>query len=270
MSLIKPVSVTTSTTGDAFPVGQLLDASLTTSGFPEADPSGLWATNDPNGPSGDYFAGGTASPILTFDLGSIQSFDQLVAWGYTASARNSVKSLTLEFSTDNGATFGPAVALEMPIASELSVSMLPIGQTVQANVVRMTLTDNYFEAGQAGGDRVGLGEVRFLAGRDQRGGQFSRTLDGNGDGLGIADIGAIESPIPSPSPLYPVSDPVEQRELITKINEIKDLPRSGSTTSYGRSSLRFDTARRNTRESNSFAGHDKVTLAQHGAVCSAR
>lgn len=39
---------------------------------------------------------------------------------------------------------------------------LPLGGTFDANFVRMTVTDNQF-GGAPGGDRLGMGEIRFIA-----------------------------------------------------------------------------------------------------------
>ena len=58
----------------------------------------------------------------------------------------------------------------------------------------MTLKDNYFATGEAGGDRIGFDEIRFLTtlATDQRGDGFDRMVDGKRDGTIRVDVGAYE------------------------------------------------------------------------------
>lgn len=194
--LVHPASVTVSTaTTDFFPARQLLDApnltiaNYTIANAPQSSPN--WATDDPNGSTGDYFANGQAAPVLNFNLGRTFQLTDVVAWAYSSSNNNDARTLSVQLSTDGGATLGSAIVLTKPNHSTEDVSTLPLGGTFPANFVRITITDNYFTAGQAGGDRVGLNEVRFLATQtDQNGAQ--RIVDGDGDSTATVDIGATE------------------------------------------------------------------------------
>lgn len=196
--LVKPVVATATDVFIPFHGNNLLkDANLTAANFKTTTSPGgsndAWVTSAPNGGTGDYFANGTADPELLFFLDELQTLSNVAIWGYSDAAGNDVQSFTLEFSTDGGTTFGDAVSLTKPIYDATSnfVSVLAFNGSVQANAVRMTVTDNYFED-SAGGDRVGFNEIRFLSPtHDQRGAGFPRQV-------GLPDIGAFEAPFQTP------------------------------------------------------------------------
>lgn len=212
--LIKPTSVVSATAAtDFYPADRLLSATnLTLQNFATADDDIYrWVTNDPNGAAGnDYFANGTATPTLTFSLGATYLLTDVVLWGYQDSLNNDSKSIRFEFSTDGGSSFNATITLTKPRFSLAVPShTLSLGAVVAANTIRMTILDNYFgEAGDTGGDRVGLDEVRFLQRgltpiSDQRGGSYARILDSDLLGGPVVDMGAVESPgirVISPNP----------------------------------------------------------------------
>lgn len=112
----------------------------------------------------DWFAVPKPPPVLTFGLGRALALNALVVWGYpvvTAPNNNEAKVLVAEFSVDGGVTWGGAVTLTHARTGRASeVLAFPMRQ---ADAVRLTITDNHFgSAGASGGERVGLGEIRFL------------------------------------------------------------------------------------------------------------
>jgi hypothetical protein len=200
---ITPKSVTSSTAAtDFYPARQLIDNSGL-SGAVNANNVGAvthgaassgttaWVTDSP---SPDYYSSRPA-PELTFQLGGDYALTDLVTWGYDFAGNgpddnNEARSYQVRFSTDNGATFGNPVTVAS--SSRLGPSggaKLSLGGSFVANAVKLTITDNFFGVAEGGGgDRVGLGEVKFL-GRpvtDQRGFPFARVVGG------AVDIGAFE------------------------------------------------------------------------------
>ncbi|MCA9050947.1 MAG: hypothetical protein KDA89_19555, partial [Planctomycetaceae bacterium] len=152
------------------------------------------------GGSTDYFAQGGTAPELTFTLDSLQAITDLVVWGFhfDRPENNEAAAFTVEFSTDNGRSFGNAVMVTHN-RTESASEIIPLGGTFVANAVRVTVTDNHFgndAQGETGGDRVGLGEVRFLLREETDQRQGSRTHDlaevTNADGTDGTDIGAFE------------------------------------------------------------------------------
>lgn len=127
-----------------------------------------WTTNNPNG-AGDYFQAGSegTTAIVTFDLGGTFGVTDLVYWGYHFGAPNGneVREFSLEFSSDGGGTFGAPVVVSSPLSNYAFATAvtLPLGGTYTADTVRATFTDNHFGGTADGGDRLGLGEVKFVA-----------------------------------------------------------------------------------------------------------
>lgn len=120
-----------------------------------------WVTNDPGAGGGDYFADGPGNPVLTFDLGGTYSLTDFVYWGYNnGGTANEAKSFTLEFSVGGGA-YGSAVNYTQGSAIGTGTPVTVNFSSIEADSVRVTITDNYYSGG-AGGDRVGLGEVKFI------------------------------------------------------------------------------------------------------------
>jgi len=110
--------------------------------------------------TGDYFVNGGTVPVLTFNLGgTYNNINSIVIWNYTL-AVNSVTEFSLSFYSDAAATAQIGSALN---GLTLAVDSTNAQQVVFAGGVdfdgvqsaRLTLTDNN------GGNRVGLGEVRF-------------------------------------------------------------------------------------------------------------
>ena len=194
-----PLSVVSSTAAtDFFPVSQLLSSSgLTIGNYLTTDDVGgtstrSWVTNAPGGFPSDYYANGTQPPELTFFLDDTYTLTDIAVWGYSQGLNNDAKTLELEFSTDGGVTFSGLESLTKPRFTGSSfVHKLPFSQERIANAVRVTIVDNYYgAAGDSGGDRVGLDEVRFI-GRVQRTNGRSTPFD-RVSGSRI-DIGALET-----------------------------------------------------------------------------
>ncbi|MDA7881321.1 CotH kinase family protein [Akkermansiaceae bacterium] len=153
-----------------------------------ASSSTAWTTEAPGRGSSDYFAldPGTAPvPVFLFTFSESHDFTDFIFWGYHFGNPNGneAKSFTLEFSNDGGATFPNSIDLSSPALSQAAPTTLPFGETFSANAIRLTLTDNWFED-VGGGDRVGLGEVRFLG---------STPINPNPifDASGIVDFGSF-------------------------------------------------------------------------------
>lgn len=131
-----------------------------------ASGSTSWTTDAPGGGSADYFALPPATaprPAFLFTFPDIHDFTDFIYWGYHFNNPNGneAKSFTLEFSSDGGNTFPDSLDLVSPAISQGAPTTLPFGNPFSANAIRLTVTDNWFED-FGGGDRAGLGEVRFL------------------------------------------------------------------------------------------------------------
>lgn len=170
--ILTPATTTLVSGTEFFPAANLTNGSGL-SGTPTADNyrtithtaasgSSAWTTIAPGGGSADYFNFGPA-PVFLFRFAEIHQFRDLVYWGYHFGAPNGNegKSFQLEFSEDGGSTFGDPLELTSPAISRSASTTLPLGQVVSADTIRLTITDNWFED-FGGGDRVGIGEFRFL------------------------------------------------------------------------------------------------------------
>ncbi|SHI81999.1 PEP-CTERM protein-sorting domain-containing protein [Rubritalea squalenifaciens DSM 18772] len=121
-----------------------------------------WVTADPAPGGGDYFADGPGNPVLTFDLGGEYTLTDFVYWGYSnGGTGNEAKDFTIEFSVGGGA-YGNAVNFSQTTALGAGTPETVNFSAINADSVRITITDNYFGVG-SGGDRVGLGEVKFVS-----------------------------------------------------------------------------------------------------------
>jgi hypothetical protein len=179
--LVTPVSVTAALAFTPpspgigfFPVGNLinnsgLSATATITNYTAvthaaASSSTAWTTDDPAPGGGDWFAEGNAPVVLTMMLGDTYDLTSLVYWGYHFGSANGneARAFTVAFSTDGGQTWGSSVNVARPANSLVAsaAATLPFGGTYTANAVRLTITDNHF-GGAGGGDRIGLGEVKF-------------------------------------------------------------------------------------------------------------
>lgn len=179
--LVSPVTVTNDTGFvEFFPLNNIINGSglsatpdfsnYTTVTHAAAGAGTAWTTDAPNGGTGDYFdPGGTGiTPTVTLDLGGTFELSDFVYWGYHFGAPNGneVREFSLEFSTDGGGSYGAPVVVSSALGDHTvaAARTLSLGGTFTADTVRATFTDNHFGVGQpAGGDRAGLGELRFVA-----------------------------------------------------------------------------------------------------------
>jgi hypothetical protein len=141
-----------------------------------------WVTNSTF--TDDYFnpASGTFNPRLTFFLGGTVNLSEMVVWGYTfldavtnpnGISNNEAKSFVVEFSLDGGLTYYDSRRVDQTTRSSQNNTRLPFNGIFPANVVRVTIGDNFFAtSGATDGNRVGLGEIKFIGESptiDQRG-----------------------------------------------------------------------------------------------------
>ena len=121
-----------------------------------------WVTTAPNGGAGDFFQGGGAQGSVIFEIVFAQTYTvtDLYSWNYGAG--NTAKAFTIEYGIDD--FIGGSTAVNLGPSPNLGNGQVAQSEPVSftANQIRLTLTDNYFEDA-AGGDRVGLAELRFLA-----------------------------------------------------------------------------------------------------------
>ena len=123
-----------------------------------------WATNTEGSPT--YFGDSRDLPdpqfVLTLD--TIYSLSELVIWGY-GGITNEASDFTVEFSTDGGTTYRTsAETVKTNSLAGTGHARLSFVQSQAANAVRLTITNNAAGRGFSGlgGDRVGLGEIRFV------------------------------------------------------------------------------------------------------------
>ena len=105
------------------------------------------------------------SPQFTLTLDGPYSLSALVVWGLSTNPGNEASDFAVEFSTDAGNSY--STATETVQTSGLvgnDHARLSFGQAHEANFVRITITNNAKGRGfpGLGGDRVGLGEIRFV------------------------------------------------------------------------------------------------------------
>jgi hypothetical protein len=141
-------------------------ANYTTITHSAASGTTAWTTDDPAPGGGDWFAEGNAPVVITLPLDSTYDLTSLVYWGYHFGSGNAneARAFNVEFSTNGGGTWGSSTSVASPLGT-LAVAgniTLNFGGTFAANAVRLTITDNQFGGGPAGGDRLGLGEVKFI------------------------------------------------------------------------------------------------------------
>lgn len=165
-----PVSVTTTSTGDLWPVSNLIQGPGV--GFDAAAPhnrtasgaGGLWVTAAPGGFPSDYIAV-AGSPVLVFDLGGDTTINSIETWGYSTTNSNGVQDFSLRFATaaDGIGGFGTSILDNPSLSMTIDDTALQSNgfSNVTAQYVEFTALSTFFGGGLAGGDRVGLGEVSF-------------------------------------------------------------------------------------------------------------
>jgi len=127
-----------------------------------------WGTISTNasGIGGDYFQAYPA-PVFVWDLGQDYLISDVVLWQYNAPSNgNQARDFSLRFSSDAlGTAFTGTSAFTGTLAADTDVAQLfSLGDGPMARYVEMTLGSNYFgQSGMVGGDRVGLGKVRFAS-----------------------------------------------------------------------------------------------------------
>jgi len=148
--------------------------------FSNSGPATTFLTNDVGNDAPYFDIEGPA--VIDFDLGSIFELDAFYLWQYNDSlhggAGNGMREFTLEFSTDGGTTFtapeafttddanrgeaGTGAPFDLTTGRNLQTVQSVSLQDAVADVVRLTITDNFYDEELFGGQRIGLGEVRFL------------------------------------------------------------------------------------------------------------
>jgi len=141
---IVPVSAIDDTTANSYVAWGTVVANLID------NTTATWVTYD-NPP--DYFENGGPDPEITFGLGGTYNLTDLVLSPYSVSG-NRISEVDVSFSTTGtGGTFSGVVTLAP--ADQSSTETLSLGGTVEANAVRLLITDNY------GGAHVAATEVNF-------------------------------------------------------------------------------------------------------------
>ncbi len=130
----------------------------------DGTPGNTWVTTAPNGGNGyDYFDKNSPNPVLLFDLSTNQTLDSIAFWNYGGG--NATKAFTLSFYDGSTGFVGTPIATQQVTLDSItnnSVQLdIPLDAPVTARWVKMELTDNFFGAGQGGGDRVGIAEIQF-------------------------------------------------------------------------------------------------------------
>jgi hypothetical protein len=170
--LITPSGITQKT-GDTlggFPVANLVN----NSGFGTPPDLGNFATTTHNASGNtwvtataanpNYFTTGKPAPVFVLTLGGLYELSQLVVWGYGGN-NNEASDFSVEFSTDGGTTFSGSETVATTKLLGGNSAALPFSAAHAANAVRITMTQNAGGRGFSGagsGDRVGLGEIKFV------------------------------------------------------------------------------------------------------------
>ena len=132
----------------------------------DASSARSWRTAARN-ETGAYFDGDLEAPQFDLFLGRTQSLMALVVWGLAGSL-DEATDFSVAFSTDGGVNFDLATeAVRTGALLGEQSEVLLFDRVHDANAVRLTITENAHGRafpGSEGGDRVGLGEVRFLSG----------------------------------------------------------------------------------------------------------
>lgn len=122
-----------------------------------------WVTGTGTYPN-NYFAAGAVIPQFELTLDQPYDLTHLVVWGYGGN-NNEATDFEVEFSTDGGATFGGKETVAASTLLGSNAEGLVFTSSHAANAVRITMVNNAGGRGFTGagpGDRVGLGEIKFL------------------------------------------------------------------------------------------------------------
>ena len=153
------------------PAGATLATALVTTHVFDGGYQQSWVSN---AASPDYFAVNPA-PVFIWDLGADVPVSNIILWQYQnnggngTNIGNQTQNFTIRLNTaaEGTATFaGSATNLSMQnnlqTGSPSPAQSFSLGGTT-ARYVQLTITDNYYLAGgtTGGGDRIGLGEIRF-------------------------------------------------------------------------------------------------------------
>ena len=148
-------------------------SNLSTVTHADVYPTNFWATNTYTFPN--YFNGINPEPQFVIDIGGQAVLTSMVVWGYGGHT-NEASNFKVEFSTDSGATY---TATELVMTSQVLANgnqKLDFSTPRTANRIRLTITKNAagnnYEGAINSGDRVGLGEIRFI-------GQLQSQVDNN-------------------------------------------------------------------------------------------
>ena len=163
----------------------------------DASSARSWRTAARN-ETGAYFDGDLEAPQFDLFLGRTQSLMALVVWGLAGSL-DEATDFSVEFSTDGGVNFDLATeAVRTGALLGEQSEVLLFDRVHDANAVRLTITENAHGRafpGSEGGDRVGLGEVRFLSGPHPMGTSHVLAPAGiaqtAGDAEGASDAGRL-------------------------------------------------------------------------------
>ena len=159
-----------------FPIGNIVNnsglsgsadlANYTTITHAAAGGGNAWTTDDPAPGGGDWFAEGNAPIAIVLPLGGLYDVTDFVYWGYHFGSANGNegRAFTVEFSTNGGTSYAGSVNVSTPLSTYAvaNSATLPLGGTFTADTIRLTVTDNHFGGVAPGGDRLGLGEVKFI------------------------------------------------------------------------------------------------------------
>ena len=147
--------------------GSGLSATPTASNLASVTHSGgsrnTWQTATQGSPN--YFSNSNnPDPQFTLTLDDTYGLNALVVWGWDDNT-NAASDFTVEFSTDGGVSYSTGTeTVQTSGVLDDAHAELSFDAVHQANFVRLTITNNANGRGfsGAGGDRVALGEIRFL------------------------------------------------------------------------------------------------------------
>ncbi|MGJ8641186.1 MAG: hypothetical protein ACSHYA_17480 [Opitutaceae bacterium] len=212
-----------------------------------ASSSAAWVTDDRDPFLNDFFSDSDPdpSPVLEFTFSQVEHLTDMVIWGYyfgsaeSPTARdNEAWTFDIEFSTDGGVTYSEptfARSIDVGASNALRIPFPP----ARANAVRVRVTDNHSGHTGSGGDRVGLGEVRFIAH------PIPATDDGNFGSIEIADSyveqrfvihnpGNVAIPLGSEPRAFISGTDAAQFSLV------RDLPAEAPAFGYVYATVRYD------------------------------